>query len=190
MLAALLTLTYGIFSQAPMPTSGEKAIAIGAAPSFNSMLIVCALMVYGRVLALDPRGRAAPLASHCSRFANLAPFESYGLAAWLRTELAVIGYQVGFGPIAWLMISEVFPLRIRSTALSMAVTANFAGNVLVTFSLPSIQDAFDRLEPGKGIGWLFACYAVFCALSLVFTARYVPETKGKSLEQIEAELKS
>ena len=47
--------------------------------------------------------------------------------------------QVGFGPIAWLLISEVFPLRTRATALSIAVMVNFASNLLVTFTLPSIQ---------------------------------------------------
>lgn len=88
------------------------------------------------------------------------------------------------------MISEVFPLRTRSAALSLAVTANFAGNLGVTFTLPAIQAAFDGLEPGKGIAWLFACYAAFCVVSLLFVAKLVPETKGKSLEQIEAELSS
>lgn len=100
----------------------------------------------------------------------------------------VCGYQVGFGPIAWLMISEVFPLKMRATALSMAVTVNFGFNLLATFTLPSIQHAFDLIEPGKGIAWLFALYAILCVVSLVFTAVYVPETKGKSLEQIEEEL--
>lgn len=51
-----------------------------------------------------------------------------------------------------------------------------------------VQDAFDRLVPGKGMAALFGVYAALCALSLVFVARCVPETKGKSLEQIEAEL--
>ena len=51
-------------------------------------------------------------------------------------------------------------------------------------------NAFDVLEPGKGIAWLFALYAILCVVSLFFVASSVPETKGKTLEQIEAELKS
>ena len=101
----------------------------------------------------------------------------------------VCGYQVGFGPISWLMISEVFPLRTRGTALSIAVSVNFCGNLLVTFTLPSIQQWFDAIEPGKGISYLFGLYVAFCLLSLGFVAACVPETKGKSLEQIEAEMK-
>jgi sugar porter (SP) family MFS transporter len=102
----------------------------------------------------------------------------------------VCGYQVGFGPIAWLMISEVFPLRTRAAALSIAVSVNFGFNLLVTFTLPTIQTAFDTIDPGKGAVWLFTTYAILCAISIAFTAQYVPETKGKTLEQIEAELRS
>ena len=98
------------------------------------------------------------------------------------------GYQVGFGPIAWLIISEVFPLRTRSYAISSAVCVNFGANLLMTFSLTYLQGAFDALAPGKGASYLFGLYAALCALSLWFVATCVPETRGKSLEQIEAEL--
>ena len=74
-------------------------------------------------------------------------------------------------------------------ALSIAVTANFVGNLAVTFTLPAIQTWLDAIAPGKGIAYLFMIYAAFCVLSLAFVAAYVPETKGKSLEQIERELK-
>ena len=103
--------------------------------------------------------------------------------------LYVCGYQVGFGPIAWLMIAEVFPLRTRAAAISVAVTVNFGCNLLVTFSLPSIQGWFDALSPGRGMAWLFLAYAAFCVASLLFVGACVPETKGKTLEQIEAELR-
>lgn len=99
-------------------------------------------------------------------------------------------FQVGFGPIAWLMISEVFPLKLRAAALSIAVTVNFGFNLLATFALPSMQQAFDAIEPGRGMAYLFALYAVLCVASLAFVALCVPETKGKSLEQIERELRS
>ena len=80
-------------------------------------------------------------------------------------------------------------IRTRGTALSIAVSVNFCGNLLVTFTLPSIQQWFDAIEPGKGISYLFGLYVAFCLLSLGFVAACVPETKGKSLEQIEAEMK-
>jgi len=101
----------------------------------------------------------------------------------------VSGYQVGFGPISWLLISEVFPLATRGKAISCAVTLNFGSNLLVTFTLQLLQDAFDALSPGKGQALLFVLYAALCVASIVFTYFCVPETKGKTLEEIEALLK-
>jgi len=103
--------------------------------------------------------------------------------------LYVCGYQVGFGPIAWLIISEVFPIKTRTRALSMAVTVNFGFNLLVTFLLSPLQTALDALSPGKGSSYLFAIYAALCLVSSTFVHACVPETKGKSLEQIEAMLR-
>ena len=94
----------------------------------------------------------------------------------------VCGYQVGFGPVTWLLISEIFPLRLRTTALSLAVVANFGLNLLVAITLEPLQAAV-------GQSYLFLLYAALCVVSLVFIARVVPETKGKSLEEIEGMLR-
>lgn len=107
----------------------------------------------------------------------------------LALVVYVCGYQIGFGPIAWLMISEVFPLKTRTQALSLAVLLNFGTNLVMTFALKHIQGCFDALLPGRGGALLFALYAAFCALSLLFVYAAVPETKGKSLEEIESMLR-
>merc|ERR1719399_1721751 len=99
--------------------------------------------------------------------------------------LYVCGYQVGFGPIAWLIISEVFPLNCRTRALSAAVTVNFGFNLLMTFTLTPLQHAFEELQPGKGQSYLFFLYGLFSCASLLFVFTSVPETKGKSLEEIQ-----
>ncbi|OEL31957.1 D-xylose-proton symporter-like 2 [Dichanthelium oligosanthes] len=90
-------------------------------------------------------------------------------------------YQLSFGPIGWLMISEVFPLRLRGRGLSIAVLVNFASNALVTF-------AFSPLEDLIGTGLLFCGFGVIAVASLVFIFWIVPETKGLTLEEIEASL--
>lgn len=90
-------------------------------------------------------------------------------------------YQLSFGPIGWLMISEIFPLRQRGRGLSIAVLVNFAANALVTF-------AFSPLEALVGTWVLFAGFGVIGVLSLVFIFLLVPETKGLTLEEIEAKL--
>ena len=93
---------------------------------------------------------------------------------------------MGFGPIAWLLIAEVFPLRTRTRALSLAVVANFGFNLAMTFALEPLQAFFGRLVPGHGQAVLFYLYAALCVVSLLFVHSCVLETKGKTLEQIEA----
>ncbi|XP_057970725.1 D-xylose-proton symporter-like 2 [Malania oleifera] len=90
-------------------------------------------------------------------------------------------YQLSFGPIGWLMISEIFPLRLRGRGLSIAVLVNFGANAIVTF-------AFSPLKALLGAGILFYVFAAITVLSLLFIFFIVPETKGLSLEEIEAKL--
>ena len=101
----------------------------------------------------------------------------------------VSGYQLGFGPVTWLLISEIFPLRLRTAALSLAVVCNFALNLAVAVTLDPLQQAYNALSHGQGQAYLFFTYGVVCLVSLGFVWLYVPETKGKSLEDIEAMLR-
>ena len=94
----------------------------------------------------------------------------------------VAGYQIGFGPIAWLIISEIFPLRHRGSAMSLAAVTNFLVNIIVTFSFkPFLQAASPSVA--------FWIYGAFSVLSLAFVYFVVPETKGLTLEEIEQKLK-
>jgi len=93
----------------------------------------------------------------------------------------VSGYQVGFGPIGWLMISEVFPVSVRGAALSLAAMVNFGSNIGVTLT----QEVLQRALTPAGV---FFVYLALSLVSLAFVAGLVPETKGKTLEEIEAML--
>ncbi|CAN6922543.1 hypothetical protein Bca4012_091633 [Brassica carinata] len=88
-------------------------------------------------------------------------------------------YQLSFGPIGWLMISEIFPLKLRGRGISIAVLVNFGTNALVTFAFSPLKELF-------GAGVLFFGFGVICVLSLFFIYFIVPETKGLTLEEIEA----
>lgn len=96
--------------------------------------------------------------------------------------LYIGGYQFSFGPIAWLVISEVFPLSVRGVAVAFAVQTNFLCNALVQVSIPTFAE---------WIGWdrTFAIFAVITAYSIYFVHRFIPETKGLSLEQIECQFR-
>ncbi|XP_009361176.2 D-xylose-proton symporter-like 2 isoform X1 [Pyrus x bretschneideri] len=106
-------------------------------------------------------------------------FDDAPVAAVVALMLYVGCYQISFGPIGWLMISEVFPLRLRGRGLSIAVLVNFAANALVTF-------AFSPLKALLGAGILFYVFGVIAVASLLFIFFIVPETKGLTLEEIEA----
>ncbi|KAK1306796.1 D-xylose-proton symporter-like 2 [Acorus calamus] len=141
------------------------------------------------VLVVDRLGRRPLLLGGVSGIAiSLFLLASYYTLLKSIPVLAVIAlllyvgcYQLSFGPIGWLMISEVFPLRYRGRGLSIAVLMNFASNALVTF-------AFSPLEVLLGTGNLFAVFGVIALLSLIFIFFIIPETKGLTLEEIEAKI--
>lgn len=92
--------------------------------------------------------------------------------------LYIGGYQVGFGPIAWLLISEIFPLEVRGQAVALAVQSNFFWNLVVTFLFPLEKEAI-------GASWTFGLFTMLDVASLAFVFWNVPETKGLALEEIE-----
>ena len=91
--------------------------------------------------------------------------------------LYIGGYQVGFGPIAWLFISEIFPLEVRGKAVSLAVITNFFWNGVMSLIFPTEIALI-------GAGATFIIYGVILFIGIIFIYRYVPETKGLSLEEI------
>jgi MFS family permease len=91
-------------------------------------------------------------------------------------------FDVGLGPIFWLLISEIYPTRIRGQAMSLATITIWAFDLLVALTFLSVVDHF-------GSRHTFLLYAAACAAALVFAYFAVPETKGKTLEEIEASWK-
>ena len=90
----------------------------------------------------------------------------------------VASFATGMGPMPWLVCSEIFPAAIRSSAVSMATTANWANAFLVTASYP-------LLEAALGEWGVYAMYAAIIVIGMVYVALCLPETAGKSLEEIE-----
>lgn len=107
------------------------------------------------------------------------PTDPLAWLALLSMGLFIAGFAVGWGPIPWLLMSEIFPLRARGAASGVCVVTNWGCAFLVT---KIFHDLLDLLTP-YGTFWLFAA---FCGLNVLFTVLCVPETKGKTLEQIES----
>ena len=103
-----------------------------------------------------------------------------GWALLICTLLYIYAFNFGMGGIYWVMVSEIFPTRIRGVASSLSVIFLWGGNYLVLLFFPTMLDTLK--------GNVFYVYAAVCALCLIFMWRFVPETKGKTLERIEHEL--
>ncbi|WP_421722820.1 sugar porter family MFS transporter [Bauldia sp.] len=103
--------------------------------------------------------------------------------------LLVIGYVAGFavavGPVTWVILSEIFPARIRGTAVGIALMANWLANVAVSQTFAQM-DSNAWLIAVFNHAFPFLLYAGFCLLAVIFVYRFIPETKGRSLEDIEA----
>jgi MFS transporter, sugar porter (SP) family len=105
-----------------------------------------------------------------------------GQLAWIAV-ICLMGYVASFaislGPIFWLLIAEIYPLKIRGLAEGTAATFNWASNLIVSLT-------FLTLVEKLGASSTFFLYALASVLSWFFAYYFVPETKGRTLEQIEA----
>eukprot|EP00070_Physeter_catodon_P035875 XP_028342769.1 solute carrier family 2, facilitated glucose transporter member 6 isoform X2 [Physeter catodon] len=100
-----------------------------------------------------------------------------------KALLFVSGYAVGWGPITWLLMSEILPLRARGAASGLCVLLSWLTAFALTESFPLLVNAFGLQVP-------FFFFAAVCSVNLAFTSCCVPETKGRSLEQIESFFRS
>jgi MFS transporter, SP family, galactose:H+ symporter len=101
----------------------------------------------------------------------------------LSLALYIASFAIGLGPIFWLLISEIFPLKIRGQASSIATMANWLSNFVVSLT-------FLSLLKGLGDVTTFLLYSVLSLAGLFFCFRFVPETKGVPLEIIERNLRA
>ncbi len=103
----------------------------------------------------------------------------------LIAMLAFIGsFALSMGPIVWVMLSEIFPNQIRSVAMSIAVAAQWLFNAIVANSFPVVNKSALNTTMFNGALPYFL-FAFFCLITIVFVIKFVPETKGKTLEEME-----
>nr|XP_046238104.1 solute carrier family 2, facilitated glucose transporter member 10 [Scatophagus argus] len=94
----------------------------------------------------------------------------------------VSAYSVGFGPMTWLLLSEIFPAAIRGRAFAFTSCFNWAANLLVTFTFLNFINAI-------GVSGMFLLYGMSAVAAGIFFYLMLPETKGKTLEEIDKELR-
>lgn len=105
-----------------------------------------------------------------------------GAALWIAlvaANLFVVAFGVSWGPVVWVLLGEMFPNRIRGAALGLAAAAQWIANCLVTASFPKLSEF--------SLAFAYGLYALFAVLSFLFVWRWVQETKGRHLEDMQGE---
>jgi sugar porter (SP) family MFS transporter len=105
-----------------------------------------------------------------------------GIVILILVLLGIATYAMTLAPITWVVLSEIFPNRIRGAAMAVATTALWGASFLLTYTFPVLNN----LLKAGGTFWL---YAFICLTGFLFILKKLPETKGKSLEEIEEFLK-
>ncbi len=108
-------------------------------------------------------------------------FELKGLAILVLVMLAIATYAMTLAPITWVVLSEIFPNKIRGAAMAVATTALWSACFVLTYTFPILNKTLDA----SGTFWL---YGFICLSGFLFILKNLPETKGKSLEEIEREI--
>jgi sugar porter (SP) family MFS transporter len=139
---------------------GRRPLLLGGTAGMIVGLVVLAISFIGQGDNIDKTHAAIAIAALC---------------------VYVGSFAIGLGPVFWLLISEIYPLRVRGSAMSLAGVANWIANFLVAISYLSILAAAGRPATFFGL-------AVITLLSFVFMQSRVPETKGRSLAEIEMDL--
>ena len=130
----------------------------------------------GMVISLTVLGLSTLLLSEPS-----SPTDTVAIITLICLAGFIISFAATWGPTVWVVLPEVLPLRIRGTAMGVAIFLHWIANFIVSQTFPSLLAAL-----GPGIPFLG--YAVIGVLAFIFVRAFVTETKGRSLEEIEADL--
>ncbi len=168
-----------------------RSAGYGANDIFLNIVITGAINLFFTVLAMllvDRLGRRVMMLAGCIGIgiSHLLCAWAYhaqwqGAAVLVLTLSAIACYALTLAPVTWVLIAEIFPRRIRSHGVSTAVSALWIASFLLTYTFPFLN----QLEGTAGI---FLTYGVICLLGFVIVAAFVPETKGRTLEQIGADV--
>ncbi len=152
----------------------------------NLVFTIVAVLLLDRVgrralLVTGTFGLLAALTLLGVYFSSSTLQHDYGWIALAGLVLFMAAFAIGLGPVFWLMISEIFPVGARGKAMAVCTIANWGANFLVAQTFLSLSHAITR----QGVFFLYAGLAV---LSVIFFLAKVPETRGRSLEEIQEDL--
>lgn len=112
-------------------------------------------------------------------------FNQLGFASLIFMLGYVASFAVSWGPVVWVLLSEIFPNSIRGKVMAIAVAAQWIANYLVSWTFPMMDKSSFLIEKFNH-GFAYWIYGLMAVIAAVFVWRFVPETKGKTLEDMEA----
>lgn len=175
-----------IFSHAGLGSESTQVLATVGVGVVNVVVTVLAMGLIDRVgrrslLVAGFAGTAATLLLIAAGAALPGLLPAWVMVAALLAYIA--SFAISLGPLPHLMMSEVFPLSVRGAGMSLASVSNWGFNFLVVLLFPALLN-------GIGLAGVFGLFGAVCLAGIVFTAARVPETRGVSLEHIEAHLRA
>jgi SP family xylose:H+ symportor-like MFS transporter len=174
-----------IFKGMGMSTNASllQTIIVGAVNLIFTVVAVLSVDRFGR----KPLQIIGALVMAVSMIALGAAFwlGGHGMIALVAMLVYTAGFAVSWGPVTWVLLSEIFPNQIRGKAMAVAVAAQWIANYLVSWSFPILDENPYLVEHFKH-GFAYWIYGVMSIIAALFVWRFVPETKGRSLEQMEA----
>jgi SP family xylose:H+ symportor-like MFS transporter len=110
--------------------------------------------------------------------------DKLGAAAVITVVFYIAGFALSWGPVVWVLLAEIFPNAVRSKLMAIAVAAQWAANYVVSTSF-KVLDGNTYLNEHFNHGFAYWLYGVFSILAALFVWKLVPETKGRTLEDIQ-----
>ncbi|MFK5856838.1 MAG: sugar porter family MFS transporter [Bacteroidota bacterium] len=110
-------------------------------------------------------------------------FKQMGVISLISILVFIGSFALSLGPVVWVLLSEIFPNNIRSIAMSIAVAAQWLFNGIVAYSFPVINKSEINTQDFNG-SLSYFIFATMCIVTIIFIWKFVPETKGKTLEEI------
>ena len=112
--------------------------------------------------------------------------ESVGMVSLIGVLIFIASFALSMGPVVWVLLSEMFPNKIRSVAMSVAVAAQWAANYVVSQSFPVVMGSETNISAPWNGSLPYFIFIAFILIIVFVTYKFIPETKGKSLEEIES----
>lgn len=175
-----------IFERAGIVDASDAILAAVVVAGTNVLATFIAIRYIDRVgrrrlLIVGMSGMIVGLVALGFTFALPSGEDTAAALSLLALVVYVVSFAFSLGPVVWVLISEIYPTAVRGPAMSVATMANWGANLLVALTFLTLLDELGEAET-------FWLYAGVTLLSLIFVILKVPETKGKTLEEIAADL--